>query len=77
MAHVRDIPRGAGARLSPRWGLAWGFASVGEGLALLVVSWLLAGYSEVSCLCRGDFIQEEGEGRLGAGRDAGRSIPYI
>ena len=73
VAHVRDISQHAEGYPSRSWGKA--FASLGLGLGLrpwrgdfvlLVLSWLLVGYSEASCRCRGELIQ--GKGRGGSAR---------
>ena len=50
---------------------------VGGDFVLPAASWLLLGCPEANCRCRGELIQGKGEGRLGAGLDAGRGIPYI
>ena len=72
---LRDIPHGARARLSPRWGLACGFVSVGEGLALPVVSWLLAGCPQASSRQRASVLQTKGRG--GRGRVKMRGEAYL
>lgn len=84
MACVRDSSQRTEGHPSRSWdkavaslGLGLGLRLEGEGLVLPVVSWLLLGCPETNCLCGGELIQGKGEGRLGAGRDMGRGIPYI
>ena len=75
MVRVRDISQRAEGYPLRSWGLAWGFVSVGEGLVLPVVSWLLAGCPQASSRQWASVLQTKGRG--GRGRVKMRSEAYL